>query len=450
MGAAGKKKKIKKTSDASEQKKSLQKKSPKPKRGKIAFKKKEDFPVAGRVESADGMKAHQEFISQVPPDSGMALAHQALRKSEEKFRTLAEHAPDIIARFDRDCRHLYINSRIEEALGISRENILGKTQRELGYPENLVRFWNKKISEVFSKKKEINIQYEVSTPTGEKYFESSLVPELNDRGEVETVLGLSRDITHFKETEQKINQLNTRLEEQTRELKKANDELKSFTYSVSHDLRAPLRSITGFIEALKEDYSRSWPSEAKDYLRRIDRASFRMAQLIDSLLVLSRVTQEEIKVDWIDLSRMAREFCSELRNSQPERKVEFVIQDGLRILGDPRLMDIAVQNLFSNAWKFTLDCSPAKIEFGVQKEKDKKVFFIKDNGAGFDMTYADKLFVPFQRLHSMSEFPGAGIGLATVQRIIRKHNGTIWAEAEEGKGATFYFHTKVRENENDG
>jgi PAS domain S-box-containing protein len=426
------------------------KNSPKAEKKKLSPPKKEDFPVVGIGASAGGMKALQGFFSRMPTDSDVAFAHQSLIKSEEKFRTLAEHAPDIIARFDRACRHLYINAQADEVLGISRENILGKTHRELGYPENLVRFWRKKIGQVFSKKRKVNIEYSIPTPIGERYFESSLVPEFNEQDNVDSVLGLSRDVTHFKKTEMKIKELNTRLEEKARELKEINEELKSFTYSVAHDLRAPIRAIKGFAEALEEDFSQDFKDEAKDYIRRINRAAFRMTQIIDSLLVLFRVSQEEIKVEWVDLSRIAREFSAELQKSHPERKVEFVIKDDLKILGDQRLMGIVVQNLLRNAWKFTQNRSPARIEFGVQNDTDENAFFVKDNGVGFDMTYVHKLFMPFQRLHSMSEFPGVGVGLTTVQRIIRKHNGTIWAEAEEGKGATFYFKTQVMENKNAG
>jgi PAS domain S-box-containing protein len=389
-------------------------------------------------------------MTSVSDISHLIEIQKALKKSEEKFRTLADHAPDIIVRFDRDYRHLYVNPRTEEVLGIPKDSIMGKTNRDLGFPEDLVRFWHKKIDEVISKKEKLTMEFSAPTSTGDRNFEGVMVPECDDQGHVVSVMVLTRDVTHFKETEQKISQLNTRLEEQARELEEINEELRSFTYSVSHDLRAPIRAIKGFAEALEEDFSQDFQDEAKAYLRRISRASIRMTQIIDSLLVLSRVSQEEIKVGWVDLSRMAREFCAELQNSRLERKVEFVIQDGLEILGDSRLMGIAVQNLLRNAWKFTRDSSPARIEFGIQNDKDEKIFFVKDNGVGFDMTYAHKLFMPFQRLHSMSEFPGAGVGLATVQRIIRKHNGTIWAEAEEGKGATFYFKIQVMENKNAG
>jgi PAS domain S-box-containing protein len=406
--------------------------------------KNEIFHV--RLESSFDLDTEDKMstMTSVTDISDLVMVQQELKKSEETFRTLADHAPDIIVRFDRECRHLYVNTQTEEVLGIPRENILGKTNRELGFPETLVDFWHRNIQKVFLKRENVMMEFVAPTSIGEKYFEASLVPEFNDRGEVSTVLLISRDVTHFKNSELEIRDLNAKLVKKSLDLEQANKELESFTYSVSHDLRAPLRTIKGFAEALLEDLSAAWPDEARNYLRRITRASGRMEQLIDSLMVLSRVSRKEVEPDLVDLSHMAREFSAELLESHPERKAEFMIQDGIKVLGDRHLISIVIQNLFRNAWKFTRDRSPARIEFGTRNDKKEKVLFIKDNGAGFDMAYSDKLFVPFQRLHSMSDFPGAGVGLATVKRIILKHNGKIWAEAVEGKGATFYFTTKVQ------
>jgi len=370
--------------------------------------------------------------------------HNSLKKSEEMFRTLAENAPDIIARFDRNLRHIYVNEKTTEVLGIPKKEILGKTNRDLGYPENLVGLWSEKISKVFRKKKKFIMEYQVEVVEGRRYFETSLVPEFDEKGEVISVLGITRDVTHFKEHEQKIIALNKQLDQKYRDLNLVNKELKSFTYSVSHDLRAPLRSIKGFTEALKEDFSEDWPDEAKDYLRRILRASNRMTHLIDSLLELSRLSRKKLETELIDLGQIARKFSSELQTSHPERNVEFVIGDGLEVWGDPQLMNAALRNLIWNAWKFTKPCSKPRIELGVSNQKREKIYFVRDNGVGFDMSYSHKLFIPFQRLHSSSDFPGAGIGLSSVQRIIHRHNGRIWAEAEEGKGATFYFTVKEK------
>jgi len=218
-----------------------------------------------------------------------------------------------------------------------------------------------------------------------------------------------------------------------------NKELESFSYSVSHDLRAPLRSIDGFSQALVEDYPDKLDEQGKDYLQRVRSSTQRMGELIDDLLKLSRVTRSEIKLEMVNLSTLAQSIATEVQKTQPERQVEFVITPGLSAKGDEHLLRLLLENLLGNAWKFTAKHPQARIAFGSTRVDGKQVFFVRDDGAGFDMTYADKLFAPFQRLHSASEFPGIGIGLATAQRIINRHGGRVWAEGEIEKGATFYF-----------
>ncbi len=224
-----------------------------------------------------------------------------------------------------------------------------------------------------------------------------------------------------------------------KELEQANKELKSFTYSVSHDLRAPLRSIDGFSLALLEDYADQLDAQGKDYLQRVRAASQRMGELIDDLLALSRVSRTAMHYEEVDLSSMARAVIGELREAEPERQVEFIIADGLTALGDKSLLRIVMENLLRNAWKYTGKHARARIEFGLTWQEGMPVYFVRDDGAGFDMAYSDKLFNPFQRLHNADEFPGIGIGLSTVQRIIHRHGGEVWAEAAPEKGATFYF-----------
>jgi light-regulated signal transduction histidine kinase (bacteriophytochrome) len=222
-------------------------------------------------------------------------------------------------------------------------------------------------------------------------------------------------------------------------LESANKELEAFSYSVSHDLRAPLRSIDGFSQALLEDYQDKLDDEGQNHLQRVRAATQRMAQLIDDMLALSRVTRAEINREPIDLSALARSLPAELQKAEPGREVEFVIEDGLVANGDARLLRIVLENLFRNAWKFTGKHPRAKIEFAATQNNGKSAYFVRDDGAGFDMAYVNKLFGAFQRLHAMTEFNGTGIGLATVQRIIRRHGGRVWAEGEVEKGATFYF-----------
>jgi PAS domain S-box-containing protein len=261
-----------------------------------------------------------------------------------------------------------------------------------------------------------------------------------------TVIGYQSavmDVTGQREAEKEIKKLNESLErrvrERTDELQASNRELESFAYSVSHDLRAPLRIIDGFSHALLEDYDDKLDVQGKDYLRRVRASTQMMALLIDDMLKLSRITRTEMNIEKVNLTRIARSVIDELQKSQPERLINIKIADGLEDTADARLMRVALENLLGNAWKFTGKQAEAVIEFGATKEGERKVYFIRDNGAGFDMAYVDKLFAPFQRLHTMEEYPGTGIGLATVRRIIQRHGGKAWAEGQAGKGATFYF-----------
>ena len=219
----------------------------------------------------------------------------------------------------------------------------------------------------------------------------------------------------------------------------ANRELEAFAYSVSHDLRAPLRTIGGFSQVLVEDCDAQLNDQGRDSLHRIVAAVEKMGQLIDDLLNLSRVTRVEMLRGRVDLSRMARRILEELRKSRPERRAELVVADGLVGAGDERLLSVVLRNLIDNAWKFTSHCEKTRIEFGTTTAGGVPAYFVRDNGTGFDMAYAGKLFQPFQRLHAMGEFPGTGVGLATAKRIIERHGGRVWIEARPGQGATVYF-----------
>lgn len=263
----------------------------------------------------------------------------------------------------------------------------------------------------------------------------------------ELLAKLRAEIIDRQQAEQRAQELNQGLEQAVTELKSVNKELETFSYSVSHDLRAPLRSIDGFSQALLEDCHEQLDETGHDYLRRIRAATQRMGQLIDDLLTLSRVIRSDMRREPVDLSRLASQICTDLQQADPERQVEFIIQPGMVDRGDSRLLQAILENLLSNAWKFTAKKPQARIEFGILAEKtateDKgsphPTYFVRDDGVGFDLAYVDKLFSPFQRLHSINEFPGNGIGLATVQRIVHRHGGRVWAEGSIGQGATFYF-----------
>jgi signal transduction histidine kinase len=242
-----------------------------------------------------------------------------------------------------------------------------------------------------------------------------------------------------RSAEEQMKALNLKLAHDNAELDAVNRELESFSYSVSHDLRAPLRAIDGFSQALKEDYSDRLDAEGLGYLNRVRQAAQRMGMLIDDLLRLAHVTRTEVVREEVDLTDMADKVFQELQRTAPDRHVVANVAPGLKALADGRLMRVALDNLLGNAWKFTDRRDPARIELGVETIGGERAYFVRDNGAGFDMAYAGKLFGAFQRLHDAKDFPGTGVGLATVQRVIRKHGGRIWAQARPNEGATFYF-----------
>jgi len=266
---------------------------------------------------------------------------------------------------------------------------------------------------------------------------------------VVVVLALISNIVLRRRAQQQVHELNRELEARVRlrtaQLETANDELESFAYSVSHDLRAPLRSIAGFSSALEEDCGDQLSTTSLDYLQRVQRAAGHMGQLIDDLLSLSRATRSEFCHERTDLSATAAEIVAELEEGEPSRHAEVRIADGLVAHGDPKLLRVCLYNLLGNAWKFTAGRQPTSIEVGSlpagkpSDAEEGRIYFVRDNGIGFDMSYASNLFKPFRRLHSREDFPGTGIGLATVQRIIHRHGGRVWAESEPERGTTVYF-----------
>jgi light-regulated signal transduction histidine kinase (bacteriophytochrome) len=248
-----------------------------------------------------------------------------------------------------------------------------------------------------------------------------------------------RDVTERKKTEKALERQRNELARSNAELSAANKELEAFSYSISHDLRAPLRGIDGFSQALLEDYSSQLDDTGKQYLERVRLGAQRMAALIDDLLTLSRIVRAEIQREPIDLSEMARSVALDLSRQHPARHMEFLIEPGLQGEADARLMRTVLENLLGNACKFTSRRSHARIEFGRTQNNSPSAFFVRDNGAGFDPAYAGRLFGAFQRLHAAADFPGTGVGLASVQRVICRHGGRVWAQSEVGQGATFFF-----------
>jgi light-regulated signal transduction histidine kinase (bacteriophytochrome) len=276
-------------------------------------------------------------------------------------------------------------------------------------------------------------EFNVILPNGKsRTLWGSASPLRNDDGQVRGVVAAFLDIIERKQAEEG-------LKHYTVELESTNKELESYSYSISHDLRAPLRTLDGFSEMVIEEYGDKLDETGKEYLNRIRKAGQTMSQLTEDILKLSRITRAEMHRDEVNLTEMAGTIAGELQRAQPERIAEIIIAPDMIVNGDKALLEILLRNLLDNAWKYTGKCSNARIEMGVNRQDGKSVYFIRDNGVGFDIQYKNKLFQPFQRLHSSKDYPGTGIGLATAQRVVRRHGGDIWVESELNKGTTFYF-----------
>lgn len=363
----------------------------------------------------------------------------ALRREEERLRSIMDNSPLVIFLKDTEGRHQFVNQEFLDAFRLDRSRVIGRTDREIFPPEIADKFMSND-REVMATGHPAQFEETASRDGAPHIYSVAKFPLREPGGRIYAICGMAADITERKKAEETIRGLSDSLISRTQQLEAANHELEAFSYSVSHDLRAPLRSINGFSQALIEDYRDKLEPAAQDYLNRIMAATRRMGQLIDDLLELSRVTRAEMCGQWVDLSALARSVMDELRQSAPGREVHATIKDGISVWGDTRLLRVILANLLGNAWKFTAKTPCPSIEFGSIVHPDgTATIFVRDNGAGFDMAHAKNLFGVFQRLHSTSEFEGTGIGLATVRRIVQRHGGMVRGEGRPGEGAVFYF-----------
>ncbi len=369
--------------------------------------------------------------------------------SENRYRTLMDNVPLCVFLKDGNGIYLTANRYFYMRYGVNKKSIPKLTDHTIFPPESVRKHMDDDHRVL---KEGITLTgYENQMVKGEERIIRYLkCPLKDDDGEPLGIVGIHQDVTQDRRNSEALKKLNAELEIQVRkrtaQLELANRELESFAYAVSHDLRAPLRAMAGFSEALKEEYGERFDETAADYIQRILRATNNMAELIDSLLSLSRSTLGELNIVPLDLSQMARDVFEDLRSSDPSHRPQIVIAPDLKADGDKRLIRNVLENLIGNAWKYSTKATEPRIEVGSERlrppgeeSEEMETFFVRDNGAGFDMAYANKLFRPFQRLHHEKEYQGSGIGLATVERIVHRHNGRIWAESEPGRGATFYF-----------
>lgn len=394
--------------------------------------------VAGAIENARLFEeAHRELEER-------RQAQRALEESRNLLSIIIDTLPTFFHVKDLDGRYIQVNkwslNDFRKDFGV--DSMIGKSDFDFYSKEVAAQYRAEEMQVIETGEPIVNKeQLDINLAGHRRWFLTTKAALKDAEGKIIGTVGAAQEITRQKEAEIALREARDNLEQRVRErtiqLEAANRELESFAYSVSHDLRAPLRAIDGFSQALMEDYTSVFDNDGLDYLGRVRKASQRMGQLIDDLLMLSRVTRTELRKEQVNLSMIANEIIDELQQIDPRRELDMRIEENLTVNGDARLLQIALENLLNNAWKFTAQQDTTRIELGYNKESGE--YFIRDNGVGFDMTYVDKLFGAFQRLHTDEEFEGTGIGLATVRRIIHRHGGKIRAEGHINKGATFHF-----------
>ncbi|WP_455208030.1 PAS domain S-box protein [Kaarinaea lacus] len=434
----------------------------------------ESHPLKAHLEALDGKSVSYEnewngryFQAQVTPQRdangdvigciGVALditdrksAEEALRESEERQKKAQEVGHVGTWDWKPQTGELIWSDETYRIIGYLPGEVTPSYELflERVHPDDR-GYLDQAVGKALGEKQSYNIDCRIITKDGiEKIANAQGHVRYDEQGNPIEMLGTFQDITERKKIEKELAQYRSHLEElvaiRTAELEASNKELESYSYSIAHDLRSPLRAITGFSQILKDEAKDRLDAEDMEILERIVAAGKNMSELIDDILELSRITRSELHYENVDLSRIGNDIIERLKQSQPERDVQWQVQDNLVVRGDSRLLEVAMQNLIENAWKYTRDKQPAHIQLGAQKSGREMVYFIKDNGVGFEMQYRNQLFKPFNRLHASEEFEGTGIGLATVQRVFQRHGGRVWAEGEERKGATFYFSLRTR------
>ncbi|MGF7118572.1 PAS domain-containing sensor histidine kinase [Methanobacterium oryzae] len=361
-------------------------------------------------------------------------AYNSLKETESQFRTLSENSPDLIIRINKDLKYLYVNSTIEKHTGKPPEFYIGKTIDEIELPEKYTSYFKKNYLKLFKTGVEIHDEYEFPAISGLRFFKTSVVPEYNAKGEVETALVLTRDITERKELEDNLNEM-------VGELERSNRELQQFAYIISHDLQEPLRTVTSFTQLLEMRYKGKLDKDADEFIGYIVDGSIRMKQMIQDLLEFSRVTTKGGEFKPTNIEKLLKQTLSSIKTVIDENNAEITYDSLPIVIADDKQIQRVFQNLILNAIKFKKPNEPPKIHVSSTKDEENNeyVFSISDNGIGIEKQYFDRIFAIFQRLHTREEYAGTGIGLSVVKRTIERHGGRIWVESEVGKGSTFYF-----------
>lgn len=390
------------------------------------------------VDIIDGMSKFVDYAMYGIAEAYFSEKNEIIRSGEERFRVIFENSEDVICQVDRNGLILEIN---QVTPGQTKQDLIGKNAFSFQGEKNKV-IMQDAFRQVLENKTSTYYETDLDTNHGKRYFSSTMGPILNKAGEVESAVIIARDITMQKKAEIELTKLNLNLEqkvsERTDELNSINKELESFTYSVSHDLRAPLRAINGFAEILKEESSEALNEEAKDALSEIINNVSKMGQLIDNLLEFSRLGKKQFSKAEVDMNELFNTVIEDLKKAS-DKPFSFEIDHLPKANGDRGMLKQVVINLVSNAIKYSSKKENPHIRVSSEINNGHTTYAVKDNGAGFNMRYYDKLFGVFQRLHGASEFEGTGVGLAIVQRIILRHAGKVWAEGKENDGATFYF-----------
>ena len=400
--------------------------------------------VSGPKDIRDMAKAFNSMIA------ALQEREQALRESQTSYREVVDSVKEVIFQTDADGAFVLLNPAWRDITGVDAERALGKPMLDyvLADDRTTAREWQAQLRAGAVPDCRFEVRFaRADGSTG--WLEVAQHVRYDEAGRFAGTSGILDDVTERRLAARRLESMNQELEHRVRvrtaQLEASNQELEAFSYSVSHDLRAPLRAIEGFSRMIEEDYAEKLDETGHGYFARVRAASLRMSQLIDDLLELARLSRAQLNRRPTDLSAMAREIVRELTEADPGRHVEFSVADGLTAQVDPVLIRVVLDNLLNNAWKYSGQCETARIGFGAETRVnadnalDETVYYVEDNGAGFDMAFVDKLFRPFSRLHSSSEFAGTGVGLATVQRVIHRHGGRVWAEAKVGEGARFYF-----------